>query len=81
MNRHWRDNAACRGTDPTTTTFYPPPSRNARDAKRICSSCPVRTECLQEALARHERHGIWGGTTERERRQLKHHHNTKEAAA
>lgn len=36
-------------------------------AKAICRACPVRQPCLAYALARHEPHGIWGGTTAAER--------------
>ncbi len=39
-------------------------------AKRLCASCPVRTECLIEALDQRIEWGIWGGMTERERRAL-----------
>jgi WhiB family redox-sensing transcriptional regulator len=35
------------------------------------SSCDVRQECLEYALAHDERFGIWGGLSERERRRLK----------
>jgi WhiB family redox-sensing transcriptional regulator len=41
-----------------------------RVAATVCGPCPLRTECLAEALdARHE-YGVWGGLTERERRAL-----------
>ena len=42
-----------------------------RDAKRVCSGCSVRAECLEFALANDERFGIWGGLSERERRRLR----------
>ena len=41
-----------------------------RDAKLICASCAVCVDCLQYALRIREAHGIWGGTTELERRDL-----------
>ena len=37
----------------------------------MCTSCEVRAECLDYALANDERFGIWGGLSERERRKLK----------
>ncbi len=40
--------------------------REAR-AKAISASCPVRAECLNDALACHVRHGIWGGLNDEER--------------
>lgn len=49
--------------------FYPGPGENADEAKRICAACPVRRPCLEWALANAE-FGIWGGTSERERRRI-----------
>lgn len=59
--------AACAGTDPNT--FFPEPGGNttAARAKAICADCPVRAACLQWAKANDEA-GIWGGTTEDERK-------------
>ncbi|MFO7701064.1 MAG: WhiB family transcriptional regulator, partial [Acidimicrobiia bacterium] len=39
-------------------------------ALAVCAACPVRVECLGHALATNERFGVWGGTTEKERRSL-----------
>ena len=36
----------------------------------VCSGCPVRVECLAEALDNRIEWGVWGGMTERERRLL-----------
>lgn len=65
----WRDGALCAQTDPEA--FFPEKGGSPRDAKRVCRSCDVRSECLEYALERDERFGIWGGMTERERRHLK----------
>jgi WhiB family redox-sensing transcriptional regulator len=45
------------------------PERKAREnaAKKICTACPIRTECLEHALAVPENFGVWGGLTEEER--------------
>jgi WhiB family redox-sensing transcriptional regulator len=43
--------------------------REAR-AKEICQTCPVREPCREYALEIREQHGIWGGMTESERRQV-----------
>jgi WhiB family redox-sensing transcriptional regulator len=51
--------------------FFPEKGGSSREAKRICSECPVRIECLNYALRRDERYGVWGGMSERERRRLK----------
>ena len=37
-------------------------------AKEVCAACLVRRQCLQFALATRQAHGVWGGTTEEERR-------------
>jgi WhiB family redox-sensing transcriptional regulator len=39
-------------------------------AKVVCATCPVRTECLADALDNRVEYGVWGGMTERERRAL-----------
>jgi WhiB family redox-sensing transcriptional regulator len=65
----WHERALCAQTDPEA--FFPEKGGSTREAKKICSSCPVRAECLAYALAHDERFGIWGGLSERERRRLK----------
>jgi WhiB family redox-sensing transcriptional regulator len=40
-----------------------------RAAKKVCSHCPVRVDCLTWAIENHERDGIYGGMTPRERRR------------
>jgi WhiB family redox-sensing transcriptional regulator len=64
----WRKQAACRGIDPEV--FYPETDEQAEEAKAVCATCPVRQACLEHALAHREREGVWGGTTERERRRI-----------
>jgi WhiB family redox-sensing transcriptional regulator len=66
----WQTDALCAQTDPEA--FFPEKGGSTRDAKRICSSCDVRDQCLEYALQNDERFGIWGGLSERERRRLKH---------
>ena len=65
----WRLNALCAETDPEA--FFPEKGGSTREAKRVCSGCEVRVECLEFALASDERFGIWGGLSERERRRLR----------
>lgn len=65
----WQTDALCSQTDPEA--FFPEKGGSTRDAKRICTSCEVRQQCLEYALANDERFGIWGGLSERERRKLK----------
>ncbi len=65
----WQTDALCAPTDPEA--FFPEKGGSTRDAKKICTSCDVRGECLEYALQNDERFGIWGGLSERERRKLK----------
>lgn len=70
--RDWRDDAACRREDPEL--FFPvgtrgPAARQIEQARAVCAGCPVRSDCLLEALAAGVE-GIWGGLTEDERRDL-----------
>ena len=69
LEGHWQDRALCAQTDPEA--FFPAKGGSTREAKRICSGCEVRAECLEYALANEERFGIWGGLSERERRRLR----------
>ena len=70
----WQLNAACRGMA-STWFFHPPDERgDARDsrinnAKAVCRTCPVLTDCLTHALTIPEPYGIWGGLSEDERAQ------------
>jgi WhiB family redox-sensing transcriptional regulator len=65
----WQSDALCAQTDPEA--FFPEKGGSTRDAKKICTGCEVRGECLEYALANDERFGIWGGLSERERRKLR----------
>lgn len=66
----WEDEAACR--EAPTHIFFPEPGdpETSRWVAMFCGLCPVRAECLESALDRREKWGIWGGTTETERRAL-----------
>ncbi len=65
----WQERALCAQTDPEA--FFPEKGGSTREAKRVCTTCDVRGDCLEYALANDERFGIWGGLSERERRKLK----------
>ena len=62
--------ALCAEVDPDL--FYPEKGGSTREAKQVCARCSVQAECLAYALNHDERFGIWGGTSERQRRRLKH---------
>ena len=66
---------ACRGMD--TAMFFHPASerdpakgRRIAQAKAVCNTCPVLTECRTHALQAREPYGIWGGFTSSERALL-----------
>jgi WhiB family transcriptional regulator, redox-sensing transcriptional regulator len=70
---NWRARALCRDEDPEL--FFPigtsgPALLQIAEAKAVCACCLVRAECLAEALETPVS-GIWGGTTENERRAFK----------
>lgn len=65
----WMRDALCAQTDPDA--YFPVKGGSTRAAKAICARCEVREQCLEWALANDERFGIYGGLSERERRQLK----------
>ena len=65
----WQEKALCAETDPEA--FFPEKGGSTREAKKICTGCEVRAECLEYALSNDERFGIWGGLSERERRRLR----------
>jgi WhiB family redox-sensing transcriptional regulator len=70
----WRSLSACRAEDPemffpaarTVTVFV----QLAR-AKAVCARCPVTDDCLRYALATGQQYGVWGGTSEEERKSMR----------
>lgn len=67
--RSWQDDANCIGVD--ANLFFPARGESTREAKEVCAGCVVKAECLSYALANGEKYGIWGGTSERERRRIR----------
>lgn len=70
----WRDRSLCRDSNPDL--FFPIGTTGTavdqiEAAKSVCGACPVREECLEFALATNQEAGVWGGTTEEERRKLR----------
>jgi WhiB family transcriptional regulator, redox-sensing transcriptional regulator len=70
----WREQAACRDTDPDL--FFPvgttgPAIEQIRSAKAVCAECEVRTPCLEYAIESNQDSGVWGGLSEDERRALR----------
>jgi WhiB family redox-sensing transcriptional regulator len=67
-DRPWALDSACRGLD--SSMFFPGHDGDSEPALLVCSGCAVRDECLDFALETRQRYGIWGGTTERQRRRM-----------
>ena len=65
----WYSRANCRGVNPDL--FYPQRGQGTREAKEVCRGCVVREQCLEDAIGRYEKFGIWGGMSERQRRQVR----------
>jgi WhiB family redox-sensing transcriptional regulator len=70
----WRDVAACRDTNPDL--FFPvgttgPAIEQIEEAKAVCRQCPALAPCLEFALMTNQDSGVWGGTSEEERRKLR----------
>jgi WhiB family transcriptional regulator, redox-sensing transcriptional regulator len=68
MDNNWMARGDCRYEPPAT--FFPSDGVGVEVAKRICATCPVREQCLEYALDNRIDHGVWGGTSERQRRRL-----------
>lgn len=70
----WREYAACRDTDPDL--FFPvgttgPALEQIANAKAVCDTCEAKTPCLDYAITTNQDSGVWGGTSEEERRQIR----------
>ncbi|MFD3734491.1 WhiB family transcriptional regulator [Streptomyces sp. NPDC058632] len=70
----WRTRATCRDEDPDL--FFPigtsgPALLQTEQAKAVCRRCPVQQQCLDWAMESGQSLGVWGGTSETERRALK----------
>lgn len=70
----WRPRAVCKDLDPAV--FFPDTPEGEERAKALCGTCPVRTLCLDFALATRQDDGVWGGTTELERRRIRRRRQT-----
>jgi WhiB family redox-sensing transcriptional regulator len=65
----WMRNGACRGSG--TGAYFPERGVSTARAKGVCAACAVRRECLAYALADPDLVGVWGGTSEAERRVMR----------
>jgi WhiB family redox-sensing transcriptional regulator len=68
----WREDAACLGVVDEISFFPDAEDLSAiAQAKAICASCPVASECLTWAIETNQSEGIWGGHTPKERRSIR----------
>lgn len=70
---NWEQHALCKEEGDITLFFaYPSDVANIKAAKQICARCPVRYECLEDALSWPITmdFGIRGGKTEEERSEM-----------
>jgi WhiB family redox-sensing transcriptional regulator len=79
----WRSEALCRDTDPEL--FFPIGTTGAalvqiEHAREVCRQCPVQADCLDFALSTNQDSGIWGGTSEEERRILRREYVARQKA-
>jgi WhiB family redox-sensing transcriptional regulator len=68
MDSDWMDRGKCRDMDPSV--FFPSDGMGVQIARRVCAECPMKAPCLEYALDNRVDHGVWGGTSERERRRI-----------
>lgn len=66
--RPWAVYSACREADPEI--FFASTRADERAAVAVCSTCAVADQCLEFAIETRERFGVWGGTSERQRRKM-----------
>ena len=69
MLSEWHKMAACRGQGPAD--FVRGPKSDYGAIRELCETCPVRRQCLEYALADESLTGLWGGTTDMERRVIR----------
>lgn len=68
METDWMTIGKCREEPPKM--FFPSDGVGVEVARRICATCDVQVTCLEYALRNRIDHGVWGGTSERERRRI-----------
>ncbi|MGH2820272.1 MAG: WhiB family transcriptional regulator [Actinomycetota bacterium] len=67
----WQTHARCATREVDPEIFFPERGGSSKAARAVCQHCQVRAECLEYALNNKEQFGIWGGTSERERRRIR----------
>ena len=68
MTTEWMANGLCADKHPSI--FFPSDGVGVETARKICNECPMQQPCLEHALRNRIDHGVWGGTSERQRRRI-----------
>lgn len=68
LDTEWMAQGNCADKPPSL--FFPSDGVGVEVAKRVCADCPMKATCLEYALSNRIDHGVWGGTSERERRRI-----------
>lgn len=68
LELRWMRDGECRNYP--SGAFFPSDGVGVDAARRICATCKVQEKCLDYALTSRIDHGVWGGTSERERRRI-----------
>ncbi len=68
LSSNWMDDALCKNMH---RLFFSTTAAHQQKAKRLCSKCPVKRECLAYALLNGEDYGVWGETNAEERRRMR----------
>ncbi len=63
----WMERALCRDSDPDS--FFPSSARQPNVAIALCLRCPVKQECFEFGMG--EKFGVWGGTSENDRKKIR----------
>ncbi len=79
MDTTWMAEGNCRDVHPSV--FFPSDGVGVDVAREVCATCPMKAPCLEYALRSRIDHGVWGGTSERERRRILRQRRIDAAAA
>ena len=74
VDENWEVDGLCRNGGYDPNLWFPSPDEDnsvVKLAQKVCYQCPVISECRTIALARGEKHGIWGGLLPHERRRMR----------
>ena len=68
MSTKWMAEGLCAEEHPST--FFPSDGVGVEKARKICNKCNMQAQCLEYALRNRIDHGVWGGSSERQRRRI-----------